>query len=454
MNELRDPVHGFIELVDYEIKIVNTPVFQRLRKIKQLAMANLVYPGANHTRFDHSLGVFHVVSMMVRKLLPNLDEDKKRLIRYAALLHDIGHGPFSHISEHLLDKFSNLTESNKETSTEKIHELITRQLIEHNQDLNQFLSPEEKNNIIKLLSGDYAESPMRGEIVSGHLDADKIDYLMRDSYFCGVKYGIFDLERLLNTLVTYDDFDESHIGIKSGGINALEQFVLAKYYMTTQVYRHKVRLVSDAMIIRGIELGIEKDSLKYLRNLYTYRNDCSYLNNYLSFGDERLTCKLIEEEKEGYAKDIFKRLYIRNLFKTVFRKKIADLEENGMSKDKLLNIEDDLRVKLEKAISNVLPGNIKKEYVIVNTYTIKNVKEMSRNSEGKIMVIDNKRQKKEFEQESTVFSSIDEKMKDAYFEVYAPIDYENQKESKSLILGSIEREVLEILKSYGGSYEN
>ena len=123
MSEIRDPIYGFVTPSDPELKIINAGIFQRLRKIKQLALTNLVYPYANHTRFDHSLGVLHVAGMMADKLLPGRDnEEKRRIIRFTALLHDIGHGPFSHVSEYLLKKYSNMV---SEQDTEKIHEKIT-----------------------------------------------------------------------------------------------------------------------------------------------------------------------------------------------------------------------------------------------------------------------------------------------------------------------------------------
>jgi uncharacterized protein len=119
------------------------------------------------------------------------------------------------------------------------------------------------------------------EIVSGPIDADKQDYLLRDSHYCGVKYGVYDWPRLLNTLTYYQEGEDRHIAVQFDGVNALEQFVLAKYYMTTQVYRHKIRLVTDAMIVRGIELGIEKDGIGWLTNLYSYKASGEYLENYL-----------------------------------------------------------------------------------------------------------------------------------------------------------------------------
>ena len=444
MNEIRDPIHGFITPTDTEVKIINTSVFQRLRKIRQLAMAYLVYPGANHTRFDHSLGVYHIASLMAEKLLPpdKENEDKRQVIRLAALLHDIGHGPFSHISEDILEKYSNVTNGSPK---EKIHEKITRTLINNDQELGKLLSPESKKKITGLLSGESVDIPLMREIVSGPLDADKMDYLLRDSYFCGVKYGVFDLERMLNTLKYYKEDFSKHMGINYDGVNSLEQFVLAKYYMTIQVYRHKVRSVSDSMLMRGIELGIEKDDIDFLKELYCYNDTEKYLNNYLNYWDDRVISELVFGDTKGYASHIFEKLYKRNLFKRIFSEKFKDLEIKD--KDKLINItskeNENLRKELEQKIAGLV--HCEKEYVIVNSFTIKSVREMSRDSEGKIMIVLEKENKKAFEEESTVFSSINESMKDMYFEIYVPLEYADQQE-KYKRKRALEEEIIAMLK--------
>jgi len=447
MSEIRDPIYGFIEPSETELKIINTSLFQRLRRIKQLAMAYLVYPGANHTRFDHSLGVYHIASLMAEKLLPGKEnEEKRRIVRLSALLHDIGHGPFSHISEDVIDRYSD----SDDTEKEKIHEKITAKLIEHNREISGLISSDDKKNIIGLLTGTKVDFSLMREIVSGPLDADKMDYLLRDSYFCGVKYGVFDLDRMLNTLDFYEENYDKHIAVRHDGINSLEQFVLAKYYMTTQVYRHKVRSVSDAMIIRGLELGLDKDEINFLNRLYRYENTEEYIDNYLNYWDERVINELVFSEKPGFAHDIFKRLYNRLLFKRIFSEKLKDIDMlNERIKDKMININykenEDLKRKLEKEIASIKPLRCKKEYVIVNSFTIKSVREMSRNSEGEIMVIDKSGDKKSFEEESTVFSSIDESMKDMYFEVYAPLEYVDRID-KNRKLTEIRKEILNILR--------
>ncbi|MEW5946652.1 MAG: HD domain-containing protein [bacterium] len=194
-GELRDPIHGFIQRSDIEQKLIDTSVFQRLRGIKQLSMANLVYPGALHTRFDHSIGVMHVAGRMAEKL--EVDWEKLPNVRLSALLHDIGHGPFSHVSEDLLYKYYDKRRV-KPKNNEKIHELLTCQIIESNKELSRI--PFDREKVSGLILGTLDEPFVHG-IISGPLDADKLDYLLRDSYFCGVKYGIYDIDRLIGTLL-------------------------------------------------------------------------------------------------------------------------------------------------------------------------------------------------------------------------------------------------------------
>lgn len=448
MSEIRDPIYGFITPSDTEFKIINTSLFQRLRRIRQLAMAYLVYPGANHTRFDHSLGVYHIACLMAEKLLPQKENDeKKRIIRLSALLHDIGHGPFSHISEDILDKYSDDT---NDSLKEKTHEKITAKIIQTDRELKQFLSPNEIENIIGLLSGKKVDISLMKEIVSGPLDADKMDYLLRDSYFCGVKYGVFDIHRMLNTLTTYDDNFDTHIAINYDGVNSLEQFVLAKYYMLTQVYCHKIRSIADAMIIRGIELGIEKDGIEFLNKLYRYNENEDYLKQYLGYWDDKVLNELVCSNKKGYSTEIFEMLYHRKLFKRIFSEKLKNIEiKSEKLKEKVINIttkeNEILSKQIEEQISQINLLSCKKEHVIVNCFTIKSVRETSRDSEGGIIIIDRIGNKKNFEEESTVFSSIDESMKDISFEVYAPLQYTDQKDKKTKIK-LIGQEISNILK--------
>src|ERR1022692_3510945 len=171
-RRVRDPIHGFIPLSSDEAEIVETPVFQRLRGIRQLAFANLVYPGALHTRFDHTLGVFHVTSLLC-KVFGFSDEDK-RLVRLSALVHDLGHGPFSHVSEGALELFADRDKLRDRSSDNnaKIHEFLTQDLLRSDAELNHLIGGSTISKIISLLSYGYGE-PILKSVVSGPLDADK-----------------------------------------------------------------------------------------------------------------------------------------------------------------------------------------------------------------------------------------------------------------------------------------
>src|SRR5262245_36035642 len=132
-SRIRDPVHNFVELTEEEVRLLATPLLQRMRRIRQLALASLVYPGALHTRFDHTLGVCHVAGMMAKCL--GLDPYETRLVRLAALLHDLGHGPFSHVSENILERYANREILPENQKKDKIHELVTAHLIVNDKDI-------------------------------------------------------------------------------------------------------------------------------------------------------------------------------------------------------------------------------------------------------------------------------------------------------------------------------
>ena len=155
-HEMRDPIHGFIKLSEIEKKLIDTKVFQRLRRIRQLAMTFLVYPGAVHTRFDHSIGVMHIAGRICQRLqelnsAKICDEDIDR-VRLAALLHDVRHGPFSHVSEYLLDKYAP-DKDGPERIREKIHEKITVDIIQTDPEIHDLLSPEERNFAVDIIQG-------------------------------------------------------------------------------------------------------------------------------------------------------------------------------------------------------------------------------------------------------------------------------------------------------------
>ncbi|MGH7863195.1 MAG: HD domain-containing protein [Candidatus Dormibacteraceae bacterium] len=408
-------------------------LLQRLRNIRQLAMAYLVYPGALHTRFDHTLGVLQVTGKLCEAL--RIEDDATAILRLAALLHDVGHGPFSHVSEQILDALSIDQHGPIAGRTEKIHEKITQRIILEHPSLSQALSTRDREDVARLLQTGLGLQIHR-DIISGPLDADKQDYLLRDSYFCGVRYGVYDIDQLHNSLCRTGQGGDAYLAVQRDGVHALEQFVLAKYYLTTQVYRHKVRLITDNMLIRGITLGVLHDRLDFLQALYRYDERPDYLQNYLAWDDQRLTVKLLEPAQEnGLAGKIFRRLAERRLFKRVFSRRLGDLPETvrlGLPQEF-----DQARGRLEESIAEELRRfsnnpSIDSHEVILHLFKIESVRAQSRNSERSIMVV-GREEPRQFEEESTLFKSINEELQEEWVECYAPVSYRDDVERQRLL---------------------
>ncbi len=263
LYEIRCPLHGFITLSDWEWQIIAQPAFQRLRRIRQLAWTDHVYPGAMHTRFEHSLGVMHLASRVYDQVAlrssellrtefgyqpAGIDRDRT-LVRLTALLHDVGHGPFSHAGEDLLPL--NTKENRKYTHEDYSSAIIREKLrdVIENHPLNQTNHAIKAEEIVSLLEGKtQAENKLFWrELVTGQVDADRMDYLLRDSYHAGVDYGRFDWRRLIHTMeaIPGAEGQRPRLGVSEGGWHAAESLVLARYFMFTQVYFHKTRVAFD-----------------------------------------------------------------------------------------------------------------------------------------------------------------------------------------------------------------
>jgi len=434
--QVRDPVHHFITLTDKEVELIGTQIFQRLRGISQLAMANLLYPGALHTRFDHSLGVCHVAGLLSKQL--GLNDDDIRVIRLAALLHDLGHGPFSHVSEYALDLFTDRDKLPPELKKEKIHEVITGNLIHTDSEILRILGKSDCEKIKKLLIEGYSHKALR-DIVSGPLDADKQDYLLRDSYFCGVPYGLFDIHQFHRSLVLGGEDENKELMISPDGIHAVEQYVLAKYYMTSIIYRHRVRLITDQMLMRAIVLGIEEDGIDKLRKIYSFDHTDDFLENYKFWDDKRFLLTFGSEENNNtLCGQIIDRLLSRKLLKRVFSRKInkfddAEVRETIQSINEKENSKR--RKFFEKEIAELLNKqvnqNIDKNFVVVNAFTIRSVRTTSRDDEAQILVY-KKPNPVPFVEESTLLSSIDERYSETYVEVYAPVEWTTPKDKTEI----------------------
>ncbi|MEM1671797.1 MAG: HD domain-containing protein [Archaeoglobaceae archaeon] len=224
---IQDPVHGLIKLEKWQVSIIDTPQFQRLRRIKQLGFANLVYPGANHTRFEHCLGAMHLARILAKKLEMS-DE-----IVVSALLHDISHPPFSHSCEGILKAYG------------CGHEAIEFSIRGELRDLIKELGFNIKR-IADIVSG------KTDSIVSGDIDVDRMDYLVRDSHYTGVAYGIFDISRLIEKIKF-----QNGIIVEEGGIKAAESLLISRFMMYPAVYYHHVCRIATKMFERAMERVIE-----------------------------------------------------------------------------------------------------------------------------------------------------------------------------------------------------
>ena len=353
-HEVRDPIHGLIRLTDQEMSLVNSQPFQRLRRIRQLAMADLVYPGAVHTRFEHSLGTLHTAYRIVDHLnrLEDVPEEEDiRVVRLAALLHDIGHGPFSHVSEYLLDKHSDSQAVGEVSVMEKIHEKITVDIINNVDDIASLVSKEDREAITSIIAGGRTRD-YRKDIVSSDLDADKMDYLLRDAHFAGVRYGSFDLDKIIDVCQKYKRASESYLVIREEGIFAVEQLVLAKHYMTHQVYAHRIRTITDTMIVRGLELAVN-DGYEEIKKLFSYDGSNEFLKYYLEFDDGFLMTTMMNEEFSR-PKSIFQRLRQRMLYKEVAEIRLNQDVPDSITRGLLLNLESNQISAIEERIAELI----------------------------------------------------------------------------------------------------
>lgn len=446
-TQVRCPVHDFIALGKRECQIINTKVVQRLRGIHQLAMAYLVYPGALHNRFDHSLGVYHLSSKLCDRL--QINNDDKRLVQFAAILHDIGHGPFSHVWENGLSRYSDKVALG--IKREKIHERIGQDMIAVDPELNRCLSTDERNSIISLLRDGYGE-PVLKDIVSGPLDADKQDYLLRDSRFCGVPYGTFDLSQLHRCLATGEQDGSTCLAVTEDGVHTLEQFVLAKYYLTNNVYRHKVRLISDNMLTRAVMLGIETDGIEELRELCSYdgKNPEQFIREYALWDDARFLVTFGSDRYNGTkCHTLVTRLRERQLLKQVYCKQLSESEfPDGLVREALTKLQEAQQTEIEEQIAGALAAkwgkSIDSKLVTVSVYSVRSVRTDSKDDEKSILIGSPK--PVPFEECSLLFNSINEQLSYFYVEVYAPADWTSRTKRREMMDG-VSADIYSILNS-------
>ncbi len=323
---IHDPVHGSIRLTGLSQRLLESGELQRLGHIKQLGLANLVFPGANHTRLEHSLGAFHIADRLAREM--EMDEEDRQLLTTAALLHDVGHGPFSHTLEGAV--FSELGFDHVEHSRRIIRGEVEALPPGDREDLgslptvNRTISDEgqDPGKVASLLEGgkgptifdfspegnrvdglDPATRHLR-QIIHGVVDVDQIDYLMRDSHYTGVAHGVIDVDRLLQTLVVAD----GELAVRRGGVSALEGMLVARGLMYSSVYFHKTARIAELMLARAVERISDKEFMERVPAM----TDAELLSDMATMDGTR---------------EMVLRLKYRRLYKSAYQLQLADASE-------------------------------------------------------------------------------------------------------------------------------
>jgi HD superfamily phosphohydrolase len=334
---IRDPLWNNIRVDPTAERLLDTGVVQRLRYVRQLGLAHLVYPGATHSRFEHALGAYHLARRTLSRLqesqaLSGVAADEPAIIAAAALLHDVGHYPFSHAVEEIGVPH---------------HEEISRPLVttaDVAAILRAEIAPDAPERIYALICGE-SKSPLQG-LISGSLDLDKMDYLKRDALMCGVPYGEIDEDRLMHALVVLDDPTTGRrgIGVLTKGLSALKSLLFAKYQMYRNVYWHHAVRSATAMYKRMIESALASGTLQ--------------VATLGRFTDEGLVFTL-EASAEGETRALLHDLLARRLFKRAFETPAAALPMESLEwiaedRERARGAEAEIARKLGVAAEDVL----------------------------------------------------------------------------------------------------
>lgn len=248
---IKDPVHGTMQFTSAEdmwIKpFVDSPNFQRLRHIKQLGLGDFIFPGAVHTRFNHCLGCCYVGSQIAHKI--GLADEERQLVMIACLLHDIGHGPFSHAFEGI---FYEKMIRHEDWTPYFLADYGTKEFFANYNRLNPryHLTEEKFRAIAEMIMHKPVEKRVLADIVSSQLDADRLDYLLRDSHFCGVRYGEFDFRWMVHCMAIVESKEGERLGITHKGIGAVEHYLMARRLMTRNIYHSQKKLALECLLVQ------------------------------------------------------------------------------------------------------------------------------------------------------------------------------------------------------------
>jgi len=354
---IRDPIHGYIGITDVERRIIDTWPVQRLRGIRQLSIASLVYPGGEHTRFSHALGAMHVAGQIADSLKKSVEisENERQLVRLASLLHDIGHGPFSHSYEELLVQKLGI---NHEQMGEKI--VRESELADVLNDCG--FKPEE---IIELAFRKEPKDKMYlHQITSSQVDSDKMDFLVRDSYYTGVEYGRIDINRIIQAMDVYGN----DIAIDLKALYALEAFMIARYEMFLAVYYHHAVRSAEILLHRAMDYADELIGLTSFSNVGEFlRLDDAYVATKLrelnpaDFDDPEKR-KLAEK-----AREMMRMLDARELLKVAYQR---DVHIKDSYVAKLLS---DTNVRHQKELEIAKLAGVESDDVMVDVPTLDSI---------------------------------------------------------------------------------
>ncbi len=312
MKYIRDPLYSdFIEIDDITLKVISHPYFQRMRRIRQLGLAEYVYPGATHSRFSHMLGAYHLSGKFLKRFLElgeRIEKEEVLSIKLAALLHDIGHTSLSHSLEFTLLPFR--------------HEEIGIAIIETK--FSDILGKELFGEILKIFKRNC--EPFKYQLIEGQMDVDRLDYLRRDAYYCGVDYGLIDIERLIQSSKLFGTPRGREFVLSTKGIFAAEGYIIARYLMYWSVYYHKTNLGFQAMLFslfrRVRDIISEGGDLfmpKPLRNIINSKDPYEAVEDILYIDDALILYTISEwqKEKDKVISDLSRRIINRERFKAV-----------------------------------------------------------------------------------------------------------------------------------------
>ena len=327
---IKDPVHGTMQFTTLEnnwIKpFIDSPNFQRLRHIKQLGMGDFIFPGAVHTRFNHSLGCCYIASQIALKI--GLAEEERQLVMIACLLHDIGHGPFSHAFE---DAFHQKHIRHEAWTPFFLADYRTPEFFAAYNRCNprHHLTDEKFMLIEEMIMHKSTMKRVLADIVSSQLDADRLDYLLRDSHFCGVTYGQFDFRWMLNSMIIVNAGSSERLGLTHKGIGVVEHYLVARRLMTRNIYHYQKKLALEFFLIKLLTtLSESLESYSLYANLKSTKLG-KFLLKVNHFNQESSSTKNSEAHKQLFLKKnytSYKELYDYDVFALV--KELAQMETN------------------------------------------------------------------------------------------------------------------------------